>query len=97
MAKASVKTVVQTIQEMGLQVGLHAVRYNATVRTLNRRFGQPRPRGRFHTLGDVKGIERHPHSFVIHADNGYVEVDFISAEMKTMERIGRIINQFKLL
>jgi hypothetical protein len=38
MTKASAKTVVQTIQGLGLQAGLHAVQYNATVRTLNRRF-----------------------------------------------------------
>jgi alpha-glucosidase len=81
MTKASAKTVIQTIQGMGLQAGLHAVQYHATVHTLNRRFGRPKPRGRFHTLGDVKSIERRPHSFVIHADNGYVEADFVSAEI----------------
>jgi alpha-glucosidase len=81
MIKANMKAVVQTVRGLGLQVALRAIQYNTAVRTLNRRFARPKPRGRFRTLGDAKAIEKHPHGFVVHAENGYVEVNFISAEI----------------
>jgi hypothetical protein len=81
MTKASVKAVVQTVQGLGVHAALRAIQYNAAIRALNRRYGRPKPRGRFHTLGDVKTIEKRPHGILIHAENGYVEVNFVSAEI----------------
>ncbi|RPJ02839.1 MAG: DUF4968 domain-containing protein [Chloroflexi bacterium] len=81
MTKASVKTIVQVAQGLGLQAGLRAVQYKATVRALNHRFGRARPRSRVQSLGNVKSIEKRPHGLVVHAENAYVEIHFLTAEI----------------
>ncbi len=81
MAKTTFKTFVQTVQGLGLQAALRAVQYNTSIRSLNRRYGTKKARGRIQTLGDVKSIEKRPGGALVHAEHGYLEISFLAPDI----------------
>jgi len=57
------------------------IRYRASIRGKNRRFSQKKARGRFQTLGKVHEIERRPRGAVLQAEQGSVEIYFLSPDI----------------
>ncbi|MBN1564733.1 MAG: glycoside hydrolase family 31 protein [Anaerolineae bacterium] len=81
MAKSTFRNFLQSAQGLGLQTALRAVQYNSSIRSLNRRYGKKKARGRFQTLGDVKSVEKRAHGAVVHTERGYVEISFLAPEI----------------
>jgi alpha-glucosidase len=81
MAPSPLKSILQVARGLDLKTAMSAVRFNASVRALNRRFAREKPHGSFQTLGQVTGIEQQPRGVLIHTQQGHVEISFLSPEI----------------
>ncbi len=81
MAIATLKTIMQTVNGLGIQAALRAVQYNKTVRAMDRRYALKKPRGRFQSLGSVNAVTQQPRGTLLHVEQGVVELHFITPEI----------------
>lgn len=81
MAKSTLRTLVQSVQGLGLKTALQAIQYNTSIRSLNRRFEAKKARGRFQALGDVKTVQKQPNRLLVHTEQAYVEISFLAPDI----------------
>ncbi|MBN2303169.1 MAG: DUF4968 domain-containing protein [Anaerolineae bacterium] len=81
MTTSNPLTMIQAIRNFGLQTALRAIQYNTSIRTLDRRFGQKKARGRFKSPGKVVAIHPYPRGVVIQAENSHIQIEFVTPEI----------------
>ena len=81
MTLAHLKTLVQTVQGMGWQAALRAIRYNKTAQAMNRRYARTHSDSRMHRPGAVSAVDRSACGVLLHTERARIEIHFLTGEI----------------
>ncbi len=81
MPLATLKSLIQVARGLGWQAALRAANYRRVRRRMDRRYAPKKPRGPFQTPGSIISAEPYSHGAVLHAEQGFVELQFLAPEI----------------